>query len=148
MIWLLADRRMSTKLLDSPYTETDIEGAHSLVYSPGVEPIKYAGNVSPQGPLGTYGRGLHRVSGHVFSYDGDVVEKLLAIEDRIQLVVYYLAARNEHRIRRFLEVVFVGDATVAIPALNAGIGELVGVPFRVNIPEGETLSDHIIDEED
>ena len=148
MIWLLANRRLSTKLLDSPYTETTISGAHSLIYSPGVEPIRYAGNVSLQGPLGTYGRGLHRVSGFVFSFDGDTAEKLLRIEDRIQLVVYYIAEENEHRIRRFLEVVFVGDAAVTIPPLNVGVGELIGVPFKVNIPEDETLDDHIIDEVD
>jgi len=29
--------------------------------------------------------------------------------------------------------------------LNKGLSELIGVPFRVQIPEGETLSDHIED---
>ena len=61
MIWLLANRGMSTKLLGEPHTETAIEGAHSLVYSPGVEPIRYAGNVSPQGPLALYSLEHRRV---------------------------------------------------------------------------------------
>jgi hypothetical protein len=148
MIWLLANRGMSTQLLDEPHTATPIQGAHSLVYSPGVEPIRYAGNVSPQGPLGTYGRGLHRVSGFVFSFDGDAAEKLLRIEADIQLIVFYVAGRNEPRIRRFIDTVFVGDATISIPPLNVGVGELIGVPFKVNIPEDETLDDHIIDEVD
>jgi hypothetical protein len=43
-------------------------------------------------------------------------------------------------------VVFAGDATVAVPAISTGVGELIGVPFKVNIPRGETLADHIDDE--
>ena len=148
MIWLLANRGISTKKLDGPYTETTVWMGHSVVYSPGVEPIRYAGNVSPQGPLGYYGRGLHRASGFVFSFDGDAAEDLLRIDYRIQLVIYYIAGTNQYRIRRFLETVFVGDATVTIPPLNTGIGELVGVPFRVNIAEDETLDNHSIDEVD
>ena len=35
MIWLLANRRMTTKLINLPQTETTIEGAHSLIYSAG-----------------------------------------------------------------------------------------------------------------
>jgi len=42
-------------------------------------------------------------------------------------------------------VLFVGDATVTVPALNAGVSELIGVPFRVQIPSGETLADHVTD---
>ena len=148
MIWLLATRGMSTKLVYSPHTETSINGAHSLVYSPGVEPIRYAGVEPPQGPLGTFGRGLHRVSGFVFSHDGDAAEKLLGIDDEINLIVYYIAGKNQHRKRTLTYVVFVGDATVTVPPMNAGLGELVGVPFRVNIPSDETLADHIIDEAD
>ena len=148
MIWLLANRGISTKKLDDPYTETTVEGGHSVVYSPGVEPIRYAGNVSPQGPLGHYGRGLHRISGFVFSFDGDAAENLLRIDYPIQLVIRYIAGTNQHRIRRFLDTVFVGDATVTIPPLNMGMGELIGVPFRVNISEDETLDNHSIDEVD
>ena len=148
MIWLLANRGISTQQLDDPYTETTVEGGHSVVYSPGVAPIRYAGNVSPQGPLGHYGRGLHRISGFVFSFDGDAAENLLGIDYRIQLVIRYIASTNQYRIRRFLETVLVGDATVTIPSLNLGIGELIGVPFRVNIAEDETLDDHSIDEVD
>ncbi len=84
----------------------------------------------------------------MFSFDGDAAEDLLRIDYRIQLVIYYIAGTNQYRIRRFLETVFVGDATVTIPPLNTGIGELVGVPFRVNIAQDETLDDHIIDEVD
>jgi hypothetical protein len=137
---------MSTKLINSPYTETSIDGAHSLVYTPGVEPVRYAGQDEPLGPLGTYGRGLHRVSGFVFSHDGDAAEKLLSITDEIELIVYYLSAQNEHRKRRLVDVVFVGDATVRVPPSNTGLSDLIGVPFKVNIPEDETLADHVIDE--
>jgi hypothetical protein len=84
----------------------------------------------------------------VFSFDGDAAEKLLRITADIQLIVYYVAGQNEPRIRRFVNTVFVGDATVTIPPLNVGVGELIGVPFKVNIPEDETLDDHIIDEVD
>ena len=148
MIWLLAHRNMSTRLLGVPYTETPIEGAHSLVYVPGVEPLRYAGQQSPQGPLGTYGRGLHRASGFVFSSDGDAAEKLLGITDSVELIVYYLAGGNEHRKRRLLDVVFAGDATVRVPPANTGVSDLIGVPFKINIPEDETLDEHIIDETD
>jgi hypothetical protein len=148
VIWLLAHRKMSTKLADSPYTETTIDGAHSLVYQPGVEPIRYAGQVEPFGPEGTFGRGLHRVSGFVFSFDGDAAEKLLGIDDSINVIVYYTADRNVHRKRTFNDVVFVGDATVRVPPINSGLGDLVGVPFKVNIPVAETLADHVVDQAD
>jgi len=39
----------------------------------------------------------------------------------------------------------VGDAMVTVPGLNAGVSELIGVPFRVQIPEGDTLADHVVD---
>jgi len=146
VIWLLAHRRISTKLLDAPYTETAVEGAHSLVYWPGVAPVKFAGQVEPYGPQGTFGRGLHRASGFVFSFDGDVAEKLLGIDAPVSVIAYYLAARNRQRKRTFIDVVFVGDATVRIPPLNDGMGDLIGVPFKVNIPYDETLEDHIVDE--
>lgn len=148
MVWLLAVESIATRLLDSPFTETAIEGANSMVYSPGVEPIKFAGLANPQGPIGTFGRGLHRISGLVFSYDGDVAEKLLAITASFQLITRYLTSQNEHRKRRLIDVVFVGDATVTVPPLSRGVGPLIGVPFRVNIPEADTLADHVIDESD
>jgi hypothetical protein len=148
MIWLLAHRKMSTKLMDSPYTETTIDGANSLVYQPGVEPIRYAGQEEPYGPEGTYGRGLHRVSGFVFSFDGDAAEKLLGIEDAINLIVYYLSGENQHRKRTLIDVVFVGDATVRVAPASSGLGDLIGVPFKINIPAEETLADHVIDETD
>ena len=148
VIWLLAHRKMSTKLADSPYTETSIDGAHSLVYQPGVEPIRYAGQVEPFGPEGTFGRGLHRASGFVFSFDGDAAEKLLGIEEAIDLIVYYIAGENRHRKRTFSDVVFVGDAAVRVPPASTGLSDQIGVPFKVNIPSGETLADHISDEAD
>ncbi len=148
MVWLLAVESIHTKLLDSPFTQTFIDGANSLVYSPGVEPLKYAGLAQPQGPIGTYGRGLHRISGLVFSYDGDAAEKLLAITASFELVTRYLTSQNEHCKRRLIDVVFVGDSTVAIPSLSRGVSPLIGVPIRVNIPEADTLADHIIDESD
>ncbi len=148
MIWLLAQRSMSTQLRDAPFTETAIEGANSLVYSAGVAPIRFAGQVEPYGPQGTFGRGLHRASGLVFSFDGDAAEKLLGIDDPIDLIVYYLAARNRHRKRTFFDVVFAGDAMVRVPPMNAGLGDLIGVPFKVNIPYDETLAGHIVDEAD
>lgn len=148
MIWLLATRGIATRRIFSPHTETPVEGAHSLVYSPGVEPIRYAGVEPPQGPLGTFGRGLHRASGFVFSHDGDAADRLLGIDYDINLIVYYTGSGNRRRKRTFTWVVFVGDATVQVPPLNEGLSELIGVPFRVNIPHDETLADHIIDEVD
>jgi len=148
MVWLLAVESISTKLLDSPFTETFVDGANSMVYSPGVEPIKFAGLANPQGPIGTFGKGLHRASGIVFSYDGDAAEKLLAIEATIELITRYLTSQNEHRKRRMVDVVFVGDSTVTVPPLSRGVGPLIGVPFRVNIPQGNTLANHVFDESD
>ncbi|MFQ5489442.1 MAG: hypothetical protein ACE5GE_01865 [Phycisphaerae bacterium] len=148
MVWLLAVESISTRLLNTPFTETFIEGAHSLVYSPGVEPVKFAGLATPQGPIGTFGRGLHRASGVVFSFDGDAAEKLMAISAPIEVTARYLTAQNLHRKRRLSDVVFVGDATVTVPPLNRGVGPLIGVPFRVNIPQGDTLANHILDESD
>ena len=70
MIWILAIRGASTKLRASPFTETVIEGTQSVVYKPGITPVPLSGSDATAGPLGTFGRGLHRVSGFVFSYDG------------------------------------------------------------------------------
>ncbi len=146
MIWVLAHRGMSTRLIGSPFTETPIAGAHSILYRPGVEPVYNDGQEGSAGYEGTYSRGLHRVSGFVFTQDGAGAETLLSITAAIKLLVYYTAARNHHRLRTLTDVVFVGDATVTVPALNAGLGDLVGVPFKVNIPRGETLADHIDDD--
>ena len=148
MIWLLAHRKMSTKLRESPYTETTIDGANSLVYQPGVEPIRNSGQTGSEYPLGTFRQGMHRASGFVFSFDGDAAEKLLGIEEAIDLIVYYIAGENRHRKRTFSDVVFVGDATVRVPPASTGLSDLIGVPFKVNIPSGETLADHISDEAD
>jgi len=146
MIWLLAHRGMSTKLIDPPHTEAPIAGAHSLVYLPGVEPVQNDGQEGAAGSEGTFTRGGHRVSGFVFTHSGTAAEDLLGITDPIELIVRYLANRNRHRLRTLSDVVFVGDATVTVPATNDGVGELIGVPFKVNIPVGETLADHIDDQ--
>lgn len=146
MIWLLATRGAATKLRATPFTETPIEGVHSVVYRPGVEAVPYAGDVSNE-PLGAFGRGIHRLSGVLFSHHGGVAEALLNLTSGMDLVVWYLAA-GEHRKRRFLDVVFAGDAMVTIPSNNTGLSPLIGVPFRVQIPAGETLADHVVDEVD
>ncbi len=144
MIWILATRGARTKLRASPYTETVIEGAQSVVYKPGIVPVPATGADSGEGELGTYTRGLHRVSGYLFSYDGSAAETLFAITDEIDLLILY-RANGQKRKRTLKDVLFVGDATVTIPGLNTGVSELIGVPFRVQIPEGSTLDDHIED---
>lgn len=144
MIWILATRGALTKLRASPYTETVIEGVQSIVYKPGTVPIPATGTDSGEGELGTYTRGLHRISGYVFSYHGSVAETLFAIANEIDLVILY-RANGQKRKRTLKDVLFVGDATVTVPGLNTGVSELIGVPFRVQIPEGNTLDDHIED---
>ncbi len=147
MIWILATRGAATKLRLSPFTETPIEGAHSIVYKPGVEAVPLSGIDTSQGERGTFTRGLHRASGLLFSYDGSVAETLFAVTAGIDLVVLY-RANGERRKRTLKDIIFLGDATVTIPALNTGVSTLIGVPFRVQIPEGETLADHIEDAQD
>ena len=144
MIWILATRGASTKLRSSPFTETAIEGVHSVVYKPGIAPVPLGGGDASAGPLGTYARGLHRVSGFVFSYDGQAAETLFAIETDIDLIIAYRAG-GQKRTRTLSDVVFIGDASVTVPSLDTGVPELIGVPFRVQIPEGDKLSDHITD---
>ena len=122
MIWILATRGASTKLRESPFTETAIEGVQSIIYKPGI-------------------------SGFVFSYDGDAAEILLAIEDPIDLIIRYRAS-GQKRKRTLADVIFVGDATVTVPGVNTGVSELIGVPFRVQIPPGDTLADHVTDATD
>lgn len=80
----------------------------------------------------------------MFSSDGSAAETLFAIDDEIDLIIRY-RANGQKRKRTLKDVVFVGDATVTIPALNTGVSDLIGVPFRVQIPEDETLADHIED---
>jgi hypothetical protein len=147
MIWILATRGASTKLRTSPFTETVIEGVHSVVYKPGVEPVPLSGGDAAEGPLGTFERGTHRLSGLIFSYDGLAAETLLGIDDDVDLIIRYRAS-GERRKRTLTRIVFVGDAQVVVPAMNSGLAELVGVPFRMQIPEGETLSDHVLDTTD
>jgi len=144
MIWILAARGASTKLRLSPFTETTIEGVHSVVYRPGIEPVPFSGEDETAGDVGTYSRGLHRISGFVFSYHGSAAETLLSIVVPIDLIVRY-RGNAQKRKRTFSDVLFVGDATVTVPSLNSGVSELIGVPFRVQIPIGETVGNHITD---
>jgi len=145
MLWILATRGASTKLRSSPYTETPIEGVHSVVYKPGIAVFAFTG-----GELwdpGTFARGLHRISGYVFSYHGLVAETLFASPDDIDLVIYYRADSGRRK-RTITDVIFIGDATVTVPSVNEGVSELIGVPFRVQVPEGDDVWDHVVDEED
>jgi len=144
MICILATRGASTKLRASPFTETTIEGVHSVVYKPGIEPVPFSGEDLTQGKLGTFARGVYRISGFVFSYHGSAAETLLGITTGIDLLIRY-RANGQKRKRTLSDVLFVGDATVTVPALNTGVSELIGVPFRVQIPSGETLADHVTD---
>jgi len=147
MIWILAIRGASTKLRSAPFTEAAIEGVHSVVYKPGIGLVPFSGGDEGEGELGTFGRGLHRISGFVFSYHGLAAEDLLAIEDPIDLIIRY-RANGQIRKRTLNDVIFIGDATVTVPAFNAGVSQLIGVPFRVQIPTGDTLADHVTDELD
>jgi hypothetical protein len=93
---------------------------------------------------GTFGRGVNRISGFVFSYHGSVAETLFAITAGIDLVIRY-RANTQKRKRTISDVLFVGDAVVTAPSLNSGVSELIGVPFRVQVPVGETVADHVAD---
>lgn len=144
MIWILATRGATLRLRLTPFTETDIEGVYSVVYEPGITPIPASADDDSAGPPGTFARGLHRISGFVMSYDGNVAETLFAVEDGIDLIIRY-RANGQKRKRIISDVVFVGDATVTVPSINRGLSSVIGVPFRVQIPEGETLTDHVSD---
>ena len=144
MIWILATRGVSTKLQSTPFTETEIDGVHSVVYRPGIAAVPHTGSDESTGELGTFGRGVHRISGFVFSFDGLAAETLFAIEEAIDLIIRY-RANGQKRKRTLADVIFVGDATVTVPGVNTGVSELVGVPFRVQIPADETLADHVTD---
>ena len=87
------------------------------------------------------------ISGVVFSYDGSAAETLLGMSGNLDLVIRYRAA-GEKRKRTISNVLFVGDATVTVPALNTGTTPLIGVPFRVQIPEGNTIAGHVTDTTD
>ena len=144
MIWILATRGASTKLRSTPFTETSIEGVHGVIYKPGIEAVPFSGADGTAGDLGTFQRGLHRVSGYVFSYDGSAAETLFAIVSDIDLIIRY-RANGQKRKRTLADVLFIGDATVTVPPMNTGVSQLIGVPFRVQIPEDETLTDHVTD---
>lgn len=147
MVWILSTRGASTKLRDSPFTETAVAGVQSVVYQPGVTPVPLSGAGGSAEPRGTFAAGLHRISGIVFSHDGDVAETLLNITAAVDLIVRYRAS-GESRKRTLFDVLFAGDARVALPGLADGRGAIIGVPFRVQIPEGNTISDHVLDETD
>ncbi len=144
MIWILATRGAATKLRTTPFTETAIEGVYSVVYKPGIEAVPFSGEEQAQGKLGAFGRGVYRISGFVFSYHGLAAESLFAVTAGIDLIIRY-QANGQKRKRTLSDVIFIGDATVAVPALNAGVSELIGVPFRVQIPSGETFAEHVTD---
>ena len=74
MVWLHSVRKVSTKLAASPFTETFIDGVHSVVYEPGITPIAYTGAQGSEGDEGEFGRGVHRISGMMFSVDGSEAE--------------------------------------------------------------------------
>ncbi len=142
MIWILATRGASW--FDGP-DETVIEGVHSVVYKVGVTPIP--GDGEGNGKIGEFERGVHRISGFVFSYHGSVAEDLLVINDTVDLEVRY-RANGEHRKRTFSDVIFVGDAAVQFVALNTGVSQLIGVPFRVQLPKNKAINNRITDEPD
>lgn len=144
MIWILATRGAATKLRASPFTETAIEGVHSVVYKPGIEPVPRTGEDPAAGALGTFARGLYRIAGFVYSYHGSVAEILFGITSGIDLVIRY-RANGQKRALTLFDVVFIGDATVTFPGLNSGVSELIGVPFRVQIPAGGTFVEFLTD---
>ncbi len=147
MIWILATRGASTKLRSSPYTETAIEGVHSIVYRAGIEPVFYGPWDGDIGIPGTFARGGHRIAGYVFSYDALVAHTLFWIETPVDLIVRY-RANGQKRVRTFDDVIFVGDATVTVPNVNSGTSPLTGVPFHVQIPLDQRMSDFFTDEVD
>jgi len=145
MVLIVATRGAATKLRSSPFTETVIAGVHSVVYKPGVEPVPHDGT-DAAAANGTFTRGVQRISGVLFAYDGSAAETLFALTAGIDLVIRYRAS-GEKRVRTLGDVIFVGDAVVTFPAAGGeSLRELVGVPFRVQIPEGETLAEHVTDE--
>jgi len=145
VVHLLATRRASTKLVDPPNTETFIEGVAGVLYRVGVTVIAGTGEANGV-PKGTFARGLPTVSGFVYSYDSQSAITLLSMVAKLDLILYYTAGASQRRKRTFKDVIFVGEATVVAPELNAGLGALVGTPFRMQLPEGAVLSAQIVDQ--
>ncbi len=142
MIWILATRGASW---DDGVNAVTIEGVHSVVYKVGVTPIP--GDGEGNGRIGEFQRGVHRISGFVFSYHGSVAEELLSIDVTVTLEVRY-RANGEHRKRTFSKAIFVGDAIVQFVALNTGVSQLIGAPLRVQLPKNKTINDRITDAPD
>jgi hypothetical protein len=147
MIWILATRGASLRERSDPFTETPIEGVHSVVYKPGIETIVQMIGESGE-EKGTFARRLHRARGYIYSYHGSIAEELLSLDEEMDLLVRYRAGNGQPRLRTLQEVIFLGDAVVSVPPLNTGTPELIGVPFRVQLIIGDTLQDRISDEVD
>jgi len=147
MIWILATRGAATKLRAFPYTETPVDGVHSIVYKPSVEAVPVTGATIAAGELGTFGRGLHALSGVLFSYDGSIAETLFDVDDSIDLIIRYRSA-GARRVRTITDVLFVGTATVTVPSIDTSLPPLIGVPFRVQIPQGQSVAEHVFDSVD
>ena len=88
MIWVLGTRGAVTKRRSSPFTETAVPGVHSVVYKPGIEPVANTGADALSGAAGTFQRGLHRISGVLFSYHGSAAEEWRGNNAAIDLVIY------------------------------------------------------------
>ncbi|MHC5110221.1 MAG: hypothetical protein ACYTHJ_10125 [Planctomycetota bacterium] len=147
MTWTLGIRGAATRLREAPFTEVPITDVHSLVYKVGVATIPNDGSDESQGEAGTFSRGGYRVSGFLFTFDSRWADVLLTMTEAVDLVLYYLA-EGARRKRTIVDVLFCGDAIVTVPDRNAGLPELIGIPFRVQLPTNQILTDHIIDEED
>lgn len=140
--------QVSTKLRADPYTETAVNTAYGVVYGPSIEVLE-----KDPPDEGTFERGLHRISGHVFAVDNGVAETLFAITAAIDLIVRYTNDAGQKRKRTFSDVLFAGEALAtegllreqARPAADA---MLFGVPFVVQIRSDETIGDHVSDEAD
>ena len=140
--------KVSTKLRADPYTETAVNTAYGVVYAPSI-------NVVEKDPpdQGTFERGLHRISGHVFAVDNGVAETLFAITAGIDLIVRYTNDVGEKRKRTFGDVLFAGETRATEGILReqgrpAAEAMLFGVPFVVHIRSDETIGDHVSDEAD
>lgn len=146
---VLRATRISTKLRDTPYTETTVEKGYGVVYVPSID---YSEKEEPN--QGTYEQGLHRISGYVFSLDNNVAETLFAITDAIDLIVYYTTDAGEARKRTLANIMFGGKTVgpnadrILRPPIRPDAEPLMfGVPFVVQIPSTEKIGDHVTDEE-
>lgn len=140
--------KVSTKLRADPFTETAVNTAYGVVYAPSID-------VAEKDPpdQGTFERGLHRISGHVFAVDNGVAETLFAITAGIDLIVRYTNDAGEKRKRTFSDVLFAGETRETEGLLRDGGRQLAdailfGVPFVVHIRSDETIGDHVSDELD